>query len=36
MALNLLKRDTTTKAGLKNRRLKASASDPYRQKILGL
>ncbi|MCG5075725.1 transposase, partial [Paraburkholderia tagetis] len=36
MALNLLKRDTTTKAGLKNRRLKASASDPYREKILGL
>lgn len=36
MALNLLKRDTTTKAGLKNRRLKAGASDPYRQKILGL
>ncbi|MFD1558849.1 ISAs1 family transposase [Paraburkholderia silviterrae] len=36
MALNLLKRDSTTKAGLKNRRLKASASDPYREKILGL
>lgn len=36
MALNLLKRDRVTKAGLKNRRLKASASDPYREMILGL
>ena len=35
IALNLFKRDTKTKAGLKNRRLKACASDRYRAEMLG-
>jgi predicted transposase YbfD/YdcC len=35
IVLNLLKRDTRTKAGLKIRRLKASTSDRYREQILG-
>jgi predicted transposase YbfD/YdcC len=34
IALNLLKRDTKTKVGLKNRRLKACASDRYRAEVL--
>ncbi|BAX60971.1 ISAs1 family transposase [Burkholderia stabilis] len=34
--LNLLKADTTTKAGIKNRRLKTGASDDYRASILRL
>lgn len=33
---NLLKADTTTKAGIKNRLLKASASDGYRAAVLRL
>ncbi|MFL9998599.1 ISAs1 family transposase, partial [Paraburkholderia sediminicola] len=35
IALNLLKRDTKTKTGLKNRRLKACISDSYRAEVLG-
>ncbi|MGF6604621.1 putative transposase YbfD/YdcC [Paraburkholderia sp. GAS448] len=34
IALNLLKRDTKTKVGIKNRRLKACVSDRYRAEIL--
>jgi hypothetical protein len=33
--MNLLKRDTKAKVGLKIRRLKASASDNYLAQILG-
>ncbi|MGU7780707.1 ISAs1 family transposase [Burkholderia sp. PU8-34] len=33
---NLLKADTTTKAGIKNRRLKAGASDSYRTAVVRL
>nr|WP_321808876.1 ISAs1 family transposase [Burkholderia sp. BCC1993] len=36
ICLNLLKADTTTKAGIKNRRLKAGASDGYRAAVLRL
>ncbi|KFX62597.1 ISAs1 family transposase [Paraburkholderia fungorum] len=36
IALNLLKRDTNTKAGLKIRHLKACANDQYRASLLGL
>jgi predicted transposase YbfD/YdcC len=36
IALNLLRRDTNTKAGLKIRRLKACANDQYRASLLGL
>jgi predicted transposase YbfD/YdcC len=36
IVLNLLKSDTKTKAGMKNRRLKACASDNYRAELLGL
>jgi hypothetical protein len=32
--MNLLKRDTASKIGLKNRRLKACANDPYRARLL--
>lgn len=35
IALNLLKRDTKTRVGIKIRRLKASSSDTYRAQILG-
>jgi len=35
MTLNLLRTDTTTKAGIKNRRFKAAISDSYRALILG-
>jgi hypothetical protein len=34
--MNLLKRDTTSKVGLKNRRRKAGANDLYRATLLGL
>ncbi|MDR6504241.1 hypothetical protein J2785_007439 [Burkholderia ambifaria] len=33
--MNLLRRDTSTKAGIKIRRLKAATSDPYRIELLG-
>jgi len=33
--MNLLRRDTSTKAGIKIRRLKAATSDPYRTELLG-
>ncbi|CAE6737009.1 ISAs1 family transposase ISTha2 [Paraburkholderia domus] len=36
IAMNLLKRDTRTKAGLNIRRLKACANDQYRASLLGL
>ncbi|MGA9917527.1 MAG: hypothetical protein WBR17_33795 [Paraburkholderia sp.] len=36
ITLNLLKRDTNTKAGLKIRRLKACANDQYRANLLDL
>lgn len=36
MALNLLRRDTNTKAGLKIRRLKTCANDRYRAALLGM
>ncbi|KWB51087.1 transposase [Burkholderia ubonensis] len=36
ICLNLLIADTSTKAGIENRRLKASASDDYRADILRL
>lgn len=36
ICLNLLKPDTTTKAGIKNRRLKAGASDACRTAVLRL
>ncbi|KVK78177.1 transposase [Burkholderia ubonensis] len=36
ICLNLLIADTSTKAGIGNRRLKASASDDYRADILSL
>ena len=35
IAMNLLKRDTQAKIGLKNRRLKACINDSYRAQILG-
>jgi predicted transposase YbfD/YdcC len=34
IALNLLKRDTTTKAGIKTRRLKAGWSEPYLEHLI--
>lgn len=36
IATNLIKRDTSTKAGVRIRRLKAGASDDYRAQLLGL
>lgn len=36
IALNLLRHDKTTKAGIKNRRLLAGWNDEYRQQILGI
>ncbi|SMF94177.1 Predicted transposase YbfD/YdcC associated with H repeats [Methylomagnum ishizawai] len=36
IALNLLRQDKTTKAGIKNRRLLAGWNDEYRQHILGI
>ncbi len=36
IALNLIRQDKTTKAGVKNRRLLAGWDDQYRQKILGI
>jgi hypothetical protein len=36
ISMNLLKRDTTTKVGLKNRRLMACANDQYRAALLAL
>lgn len=36
ICLNLLKADMTTKAGIKNRQLKAGASDGYRAAVLRL
>ncbi len=35
ITMNLLRRDTSTKAGIKIRRLKAATSDPYRTEPLG-
>lgn len=36
ITLNLLRADTSTKAGIKIRRLKAAINDNYRASILGL
>ncbi len=36
ITMNLLRRDTKTRVGLKTRRLKAGASDQYRASLLGL
>ena len=36
IALNLIRQDKTTRAGVKNRRLLAGWDDQYRQKILGI
>ncbi|KVZ45622.1 hypothetical protein [Burkholderia ubonensis] len=35
ITMNLLRRDMSTKAGIKIRRMKAAASDRYRAQILG-
>jgi hypothetical protein len=35
IAMNLLRRDTKAKIGLKNRRLKACVNDAYRAQLLG-
>jgi hypothetical protein len=36
IATNLIKRDTSTKAGIRIRRLKVGDSDSYRAQLLGL
>ncbi|OXJ35909.1 hypothetical protein CFB82_11695 [Burkholderia sp. HI2714] len=35
ITMNLLRRDTSIKASIKIRRLKAATSDPYRTELLG-
>ncbi|KVR01779.1 transposase [Burkholderia ubonensis] len=35
ITMNLLRRDTSTKVGIKIRRLKAATSDRYRAQLLG-